>query len=73
VSCGAGSLQYNYRQWDKDSGGKAMLASIHEILQNGRGVPASIRYQKVQDKIRAFRPYGEFQISGAEQARVCPN
>jgi hypothetical protein len=112
VSCGAGSLQYDYRQWDKEAGGKAMLASIHKIIQNGQGalyvhcwhgvhasgylaaialmqfcdylpeqavqywnenVPASIRYQKVQDKIRAFRPYKEFQISGAEQTRVCPN
>lgn len=36
-------------------------------------VPASIRYRKVQDMIRNFRPLGELQISGEQQARVCPN
>lgn len=36
-------------------------------------VPAKLQYPKVQQMIRAFKPYREFEISSSDQARVCPN
>jgi hypothetical protein len=35
-------------------------------------VAASIRYEKVQNMIRAFKPYPDLEISPGLQARVCP-
>jgi len=35
-------------------------------------VPASIRYEKVQQMVRNFSPYSDLQLSAAQQARVCP-
>ncbi len=35
-------------------------------------VPRSIRYPKVQEKVRAFRPDPRLEISAEQRARVCP-
>ena len=35
-------------------------------------VAKTIQYPKVQQMIRAFKPYPELEISAEQQARVCP-